>query len=95
MQRYTLKSTGDERDRILWTGPQGPGRNKLMVHISYDEGQTFTPVRLISDQPAAYSDMTILADKTVGVLWEGDDYRFITLSLFSLEGLEPETDESN
>ena len=25
IERYTLKSAGDDRDRILWTGPKGPG----------------------------------------------------------------------
>jgi len=70
IERYTLKSAGDDRDRIVWTGPVGPGRNKLVVRTSYDEGQTFTNERRISDEPAAYSDLSILKDKSVGVLWE-------------------------
>ncbi len=41
IERYTLKSAGDDRDRIVWTGPRGPGRNNLVARISYDEGQTF------------------------------------------------------
>jgi sialidase-1 len=31
----------DGGSRILWTGPDGPGRRKLVVRVSYDEGQTF------------------------------------------------------
>ena len=25
IERYTLQAAGDDRDRILWTGPKGPG----------------------------------------------------------------------
>ncbi|MCY2952509.1 MAG: sialidase family protein [Planctomycetota bacterium] len=89
IERYTLKSAGDDRDRILWTGPVGPGRNKLVVRTSYDEGQTFSRECLISEEPAAYSDMTILKDKSVGVLWERADYRFITFTRFDRDFLEP------
>ena len=89
IERYTLKSAGDDRNRILWTGPKGPGRNKLIVLTSYDEGRTFTNERVISDGPAAYSDLTVLKDKSVGVLWERGDYRFITFTRLDREFLEP------
>ena len=91
IERYTLKSAGDDRDRIVWTGPKGPGRAKLVVRVSYDEGQTFTGERLISDEAAAYSDLTILKNKNVGILWERGGYRFITFTRFDLEFLEPAT----
>jgi sialidase-1 len=89
IERYTLKSAGDDRDRILWTGPKGPGRTNLVVLTSYDEGQTFVNERLIADKGAAYSDLTILKDRSVGVLWERGDYRFITFTRFNREFLEP------
>ena len=89
IERYTLKSVGDDRDRLLWTGPLGPGRNKLVVRTSYDEGQTFAHERLIADEPAAYSDLSVLKDKSVGVLWERGDYRFITFTRLTREFLEP------
>jgi hypothetical protein len=89
IERYTLKSAGDDRDRILWTGPKGPGRNKLVVRVSYDEGRTFTHERPISAEPAAYSDLTVLKDKSAGVLWERGDYRFITFTRLTREFLEP------
>jgi sialidase-1 len=89
IERYTLKSAGEDRDRILRTGPRGPGRNKLIVRTSYDEGGTFTNERLISDEPAAYSDLTVLNDKSVGVLWERGNYRFITFTRLDRGFLEP------
>jgi len=95
IERYTLQSAGDDRDRIVWTGPKGPGRNKLVARISFDEGKTFTHQRLISDEPAAYSDLTLLVDqkdkktKSLGVLWERGNYRFITFTRLGREFLDP------
>ncbi|HID78567.1 MAG TPA: exo-alpha-sialidase [Planctomycetaceae bacterium] len=91
IERFTLRAAGDDRDRILWTGPRGPGRKDLVVRVSYDEGRTFTQEQLIAAGPAAYSDLTILPGKRVGVLWERGverGYQFITFSCFGLEFLE-------
>ena len=44
-----------------------------------------------SNRYAAYSDLTVLRDNTIGVLWErGEDrgYEFITFSRFNLQYLE-------
>lgn len=89
IERYTLKSKGDDKDRILWTGPKGPDRSRLVARLSYDEGQTFPVERLISEQLAAYSDLTILKDKSAGVLWERGGYGFITFTRLDREFLEP------
>lgn len=91
IERYTLASHGDDRNRILWTGPKGPGRQKLVVRVSYDEGRSFVGEKLISTEKAAYSDTAILKDKrygSVGVLWERDDYKYITFTRFDLRFLE-------
>ena len=93
IERWTLQSAGDDRNRILWTGTKGPGRTNLVVRASYDEGQTFPVERQISTEHAAYSDLTILQDKTAGVLWERGverGYQFITLTCFDLKFLEPD-----
>ena len=88
IERHTLQAAGDDRDRILWTGPTGPGRKRLVLRVSYDEGQTFRKEHVIYGGLAAYSDITILKDKTVGVLWErgvSDGYQFITFTRFDKE----------
>ncbi len=85
IERYTLEAAGDDRDRILWTGPTGPSRKHLVLRVSYDEGQTFRKQHVLYGGLAAYSDLTILNDKTVGVLWErgvSDGYQFITFTRF-------------
>jgi len=91
IERYTSKTAGDDRSRILWTGPAGPGRRNLVVRVSYDEGQTFRNEKVIYGGLAAYSDLAVLPDKTAGVLWErgvSDGYQFITFTRFDLEFLE-------
>ncbi len=88
-ERLTLQAAGDDRNRILWTGPRGPGRKTLVARVSYDEGQTFQNERLIADEPAAYSDLARLPNRSVGVLWERGNYRYITFTRLSLEFLEP------
>jgi sialidase-1 len=89
IERWTLKSAGDDRDRIVWTGPKGPGRSNLVARLSYDEGLTFPEERLIASGPAAYSALTVLADKSMGVLWERNGYRAITFTRLPREFLEP------
>ena len=88
IERFTLKSAGDDRDRIIWTGPKGPGRKALVVRVSTDEGKTFAGERLLSPEPAAYSDLAMLKDETAGVLWERANYKFITFTRFNREFLE-------
>ncbi len=89
IERLTLKADDADHNRIIWTGPKGPGRNNLVALISYDEGKTFKNERLIAKGPAAYSDLTILPDKSVGVLWERGNYRYITFTRLTLSFLEP------
>ncbi len=88
IERCPGTAAGGERDRIVWSGPLGPGRNKLVVRTSDDEGQTFGNERMVADEPAAYSDLSVLADKSVGVLWERGNYRFITFTRLTREFLE-------
>ncbi len=88
IKRLTLKSSDDDRDRLIWTGPKGPGRTNLVAQLSYDEGQSFGNERLIYQGAAAYSDLTLLKGKSVGVLWERDNYHFITFTRLELSWLE-------
>lgn len=90
IERYALPSADGPQCRIVWTGPEGPGRNKLMVRISDDQGQTFPQEHLIADEPAAYSDLTVTADRAVGVLWERGNYRHITFTRLPRALLSPE-----
>lgn len=93
IHRYSLKSAGDDRDRIVWTGPKRQERHTLVVRVSYDEGQTFGRECVICEDFAAYSDLTILKDKSVGVLWERGterNYQLITFTRLDRAFLEPD-----
>ena len=57
IERLSHESTSD-RNRILWTGPRGPGRVTLIGKLSYDEGETFPTERVIYEDNAGYSDLT-------------------------------------
>ena len=92
IKRLTLKSEGADRDRILWTGPEGQGRERLVARLSYDEGQTFGEGRLIYDKCSAYSDLTLLADGAAGVFWERGvegGYEYLTFTKLPMDFLEP------
>ena len=97
IERLTLKMNADDQDRLLWTGPKGPGRSNLVARVSYDEGKTFSRERSIYTGPSAYSDLAILKDRTIGVLWErgtNSGYQFITFTRFNRDWLEPK-EEAN
>lgn len=90
IERYSFEQ-GDQPSRILWTGPAGPGRRRLVVRLSYDEGQTFSLERLLYGGLAAYSDLAVLEDRSIGVLWErgvSQPYQFITFTRFGIDLLE-------
>jgi sialidase-1 len=80
-----------DRERILWVGPAGPGRRRLVARISHDEGQTWSGDKVIYGGLAAYSDLSILRDGSAGVLWErgvSRGYQFITFTRLTRDFLE-------
>lgn len=91
IERFSLESAGD-RNCIIWTGPKGPHRNNLVIRVSYDEAKTFPVERLIYKGGSGYSDLTILKDKTVGVLWERNGYDHITFTRLNRGFFQPGTE---
>jgi sialidase-1 len=83
--RYTLPP--EEKNRILYSGPGGPGRSHMTVRLSYDEGETWPVAKVIHEGSAAYSDLVALPDGTIGCLYERDDYGKITFARFTLAWL--------
>ena len=88
IERLSSEKDKGESVRILWVGPKGPGRNNLVARISCDGGETFGAELLVAEGPAAYSDMTLLANGDAGVLWERGGYKYITYTVVS-PGLVP------
>lgn len=62
-------------------------RNRLMLHISQDDGWSWFPYRTIDEAPAevkgdytAYSDLVLISRKHIGVLYERNGYREIVFT---------------
>jgi hypothetical protein len=92
--RYSATRDGNDRDRILFSGPLGspPGagnnRTNMGVWTSYDEGQTFiNPVQMDSGH-GAYSALEKLNDGTIGLIWEATGSTLVQYFGFDIAELE-------
>ncbi|MGI9455327.1 MAG: sialidase family protein [Aeoliella sp.] len=101
--RYSAVRSGDDRDRLLFSGPggspvgSGSGRSNQLVWTSYDEGQTFINPKQFNEEQAAYSVLAKLNDGTIAMIVEttgnepfnlGQSYGDITYYNFDLAELE-------
>jgi sialidase-1 len=87
--RFTQKN-GFSKNRLLFSNPAATERVNMAVRLSYDEGETWPVSRLIHEGPSAYSSLVILADKTLGLLYEGGARQrreWIAFARFNLEWL--------
>jgi len=85
--RYTTVADGGKNRLLFSNPPQTRGRHAITVKLSYDEGKTWGISRLIYKGSSAYSCLTKLPDKSIGLLYERDGYKKITLSNFTLDWL--------
>jgi len=89
-KRLADSTANSGRGWLIWTGPEGE-RKRLVIRTSPDEGKTFPYQRQISEEFAAYSDLVLLPRGSIGVIWEGGqrDYRTITFTRLSQDWLAP------
>ena len=84
--------------RLVFSNPanrfEGEGlgryRNTLTVRLSPDEGKTWPIARVLQPGPAAYSDLALLPDGSIGCLYEGGKrsaYERIVFARFPLTWL--------
>lgn len=90
MIRYSWSgdAAAENQSRILFSSPRGAERARLTVWVSNDEGQSWPFQRLIYEGRAAYSNLIALPDGEVGLLFERDNSRKISLATFPLAWLE-------
>ena len=84
------------KNRLLFSNPASKTRNRLTVRISYDEGKTWPLGKILNAGPAAYSNLAVLADHSIGNLYERGEknaYETITFARFELEWLTDGKDE--
>lgn len=71
VMRYTLRSEGFERDRLLHSIPlDSVERRNVSVLMSYDEGETWPVRKTVWNCDAGYSSLTVLPDGAIGLLTE-------------------------
>jgi len=81
IQRYSI----EPKNVTLYSGPGGPGRSHMTIRASYDEGKTWPVARVLYPGSAAYSDLVVLGDGTIGCLYERDDYGKVTVARVTLD----------
>jgi sialidase-1 len=93
--QYTAISDGYDKDRLLFVNAASlEGRKNLAVRISYDNGETWSEGKVIDPTGAMYSEIVILPDGTIGVVYEdiGDLPYTIRFVRFTLEALTDNQD---
>jgi len=101
--RYTRRSDGHDRDRLLFSNPADlKGRMSMTVRMSYDEGKTWPVSKVIKKGAGAYSCLTVFPDGTIGTIYETgntyDDgvveyYAKLSFARFNLEWFSDGKDE--
>jgi len=101
IQRLSLAPSG--KNRIVYSGPGGPGRTSMTIRLSDDEGRaghhpedgragwSWPVARVLQSGPAAYSDLVVLPDGSIGCLYERGEkraYEKITFARFTVGWLE-------
>jgi sialidase-1 len=79
-----------DRNRVLFCNPAGERREDLTLRISYDECQTWQKCKVLhSGRDASYSDMALLPDMSIGLLYETNatGWQSIWFARFTLEWL--------
>lgn len=90
-QASIVRYSSEPEGRILHSNPGGPGRVELTVRVSFDEGLNWPLSRVLHEGPAAYSDLVVLPDGTIGCLYECGRkraYERIVFARFGLDWLE-------
>lgn len=81
------------RGRLLFANAaSAKAREHGTVRVSEDEGRTWRVSRVVCASQFAYSCLTVLADGTIGLLYERDEYGSITFARFDLDWLRGTAD---
>ena len=90
--QYTSKRDGYAKNRLLFcNSASNQGRKNLAVRISYDEGRSWSRGKVIDPGPSAYSELTVLSDGSIGVLYE-PGYKEVRFTRFTLKDLTDDAD---
>ncbi|HBO45398.1 MAG TPA: hypothetical protein DD670_15995 [Planctomycetaceae bacterium] len=91
--RYSLASK-DGANRLLYSAPGAADRSHMSVWLSENEAATWPTKREIHSGPSGYSELAVMADKTILLAYENgvsSYYERITLAKFNLDWLQQST----
>jgi sialidase-1 len=86
--RYSWPDEQGGKSRLLFSSPAGKKREHLTVWVSHDEGKTWPVRKEVYASGSGYSSLVALPDGKIGVLYEKDGAKTLTLATFALEWLE-------
>lgn len=96
IHRFTKKPE-QSKNRVLYSGTGADSRGHLTLRMSIDEGDSWKYSREIYSGPSAYSQIVVLSDLTICILFETGKYDYreqISLVKIDLDWIE-ESDEEN
>ncbi len=71
---------------LIFSNPNSPDRRvALTIRSSNDQGQTWSAGRLLEHGGAMYSSLTVLADGSIGILYESTDAAGLVFARFPLD----------
>ena len=70
--------------RVAFASPKGKNRANMTVWISSDSGVTWPVEKTIYPGSAAYSNLVLLPDNHLGLLYEKDGYQSISFASFPI-----------
>src|SRR5204863_10056334 len=76
--------------RLLFSNPADMKRVRMTVRLSPDDGKTWPVSKVLHEGPSAYSSLTVLRDRTIGIVYERGDksaYERITFARFPIAWL--------
>jgi sialidase-1 len=74
---------------LLFSNCKSPNRRALLyIRASLDDGKTWSDGICIEPKGAAYSDMTILPNGDIGILYEGAGYSTINFTTVTLADIK-------
>jgi sialidase-1 len=87
-----------EKGFLLFSNPASTYKNRvnMTVRLSRDDGASWPVARTVYPGPCAYSCLGVLADGTIGLLYENGDagpYERISFARFGIEWLSAEDHE--
>lgn len=82
------KPAADGKTRLVFSNPNSRSRERMTVRLSDDGGDSWPKSQLVHAGSTGYSAPAELDDRTIGLLFERNDYKEIAFTTVDLDGLK-------